>query len=115
MTNLKTLQGEGLFGGVALSEVKASTIRKAHAVHPVVAVENELSLFCLEDGIRESLKTCDELGIAYTAYSPLGRGMLTGRYKSLDEIPKDDIRHRMPRFQGECPCDTPANDCYDLY
>jgi aryl-alcohol dehydrogenase-like predicted oxidoreductase len=101
MANLATLQSEGLFGCVGLSEVTAATLRKAHAIHPVALVENELSLFNLEEEALDVVKACDELGIVYTAYSPLGRGMLVQRYKTFEELPPDDNRRKFPRFQGE--------------
>lgn len=100
MKNLVTLKDEGHFTGIGLSEVSASTLRRAHAVHPIAAVENELSLFNLTDDALEVVKACEELGIAYTAYSPLGRGLLTKKYLGLKEMPADDIRSRFPRFQG---------------
>jgi len=101
MTNLATLQSEDLFGSVGLSEVTAATLRKAHAVHPVSLVENELSLFNLEPEALDVVNACDDLGIAFTAYSPLGRGMLVQRYRTIDDLPKDDNRRQFPRFQGE--------------
>lgn len=89
----------GKIKGISLSEVKAETIRRAHKVHPICAVELELSLWStdiLENGIAA---TCAELGIPVVAYSPLGRGILTGEIKSAEDIPEGDLRRHMPRFQ----------------
>ncbi|KAI0092295.1 NADP-dependent oxidoreductase domain-containing protein [Irpex rosettiformis] len=88
---------------LGLSECTASTIRRAHAVHPITAIQVEYSLFALDveqPGI-DILKTARELGIAIVAYSPLGRGMLTGRFKSPDDFEKDDFRLTIPRFSHE--------------
>ena len=92
---------EGKLGGISLSEVKADTIRRAHKVHPIAAVEVEVSMWetnILTNGVAE---TCAELGIPIVAYSPLGRGFLTGDIKSLDDMPKDDMRRHFPRFSPE--------------
>lgn len=92
---------EGKIKGISLSEVGAETIRRAHKVHPICAVEVELSLWStdtLENGIAA---TCAELGIPIVAYSPLGRGFLTGEIKSLNDIPDGDFRKTMPRFQPD--------------
>ena len=92
---------EGKIKGISLSEVRAETIRRAHKVHPISAVVVELSLWdtdVLENGIAA---TCAELGIPLVAYSPLGRGFLTGQIKSLEDIPDGDHRKRMPRFQPD--------------
>ncbi|KAI1390339.1 Aldo/keto reductase [Hypoxylon trugodes] len=103
-TSIKTLAKlvkEGKIGGIGLSEVSANTIRKAHAVHPISAVEIELSLFTpdpLHNGIAD---TCHELGIAIVAYSPISRGWLTGQLRKFEDLPKDDFRHRLPRFQPD--------------
>lgn len=97
---LKELIQAGKIGSYGLSEVNAETIRRAHAVHPCAAVEIELSLFsrhALEQG--GIVDTCRELGIPVIGYSPLDRGWLTGQFKTLDDIPKDDFRHFYPRFQ----------------
>ncbi|PSN73032.1 Aldo/keto reductase [Corynespora cassiicola Philippines] len=90
---------EGKLGGISLSEVGANTIRKAHSVHPISAVEVEVSLWStdiFENGVFE---TCGELGIPIVAYSPLGRGFLTGQFKKPSDIPKDSFLHHLPRFQ----------------
>ena len=91
---------EGKIRAIGLSEVNADTLRKAHAVHPITALQSEYSLWTRdpEDGV---LQTCKELGIAFVAYSPLGRGFLTGQVKSFDDFEKDDYRRFSPRFQGE--------------
>lgn len=85
---------------IGLSEVSCQTIRKAHQVHPLTAVQTEYSLWSRdpEDGI---LQTTRELKIGFVAYSPLGRGFLTGRYRSIDDFEEGDYRRTCPRFQGE--------------
>ncbi len=91
---------EGKIRAIGLSEVSVETLRRAHAVHPVTAVQSEYSLWSREpeDGM---LQACRELGIAFVAYSPLGRGFLTGQFKSPDDFAPDDYRRHSPRFQGE--------------
>jgi len=85
---------------LGLSEASAETIRRAHGVHPISAVQSEYSLWTRdpEDGV---LQTCRELGIAFVPYSPLGRGFLTGRIKRFADLAEDDYRRQAPRFQGE--------------
>jgi aryl-alcohol dehydrogenase-like predicted oxidoreductase len=85
---------------LGLSEVSAETLRKAHAVHPINAVQVEYSLFTRfpEEGL---LDTCRELGVALVAYSPVGRGWLTGTFTSSDQFAADDFRASQPRFTGE--------------
>lgn len=85
---------------IGLSEVSAKTLRKAHAVHPITAVQSEYSLWSREPE-EEVLNTCKELGIAFVAYSPLGRGFLTGQIKKLEDFEPNDFRRFSPRFQGE--------------
>jgi aryl-alcohol dehydrogenase-like predicted oxidoreductase len=85
---------------LGLSEAAPATIRRAHAVHPIAALQTEYSLWSREPE-EEILSTVRELGIGFVAYSPLGRGFLTGRFQRLDDVPEDDWRRRMPRFQGE--------------
>ena len=97
---VKELIAEGKVGHFGLSEAGAQTIRRAHAVQPVAAVQNEYSLFT-RDPEEELLPTLRELGIALVAYSPLGRGFLGGRFRSLDDLAPDDWRRNNPRFQGE--------------
>ena len=91
---------EGKVRGIGLSEVSAATLRKAHAVHPITAVQSEYSLWTREpeEGILEA---CHELGVAFVAYSPLGRGFLTGQIKKFEDLAPDDYRRHSPRFQGE--------------
>jgi aryl-alcohol dehydrogenase-like predicted oxidoreductase len=91
---------EGKVRHLGLSEASAATIRRAHAVHPIAAVQSEYSLWTrdLED---EILPTLDELGIALVAYSPLGRGFLAGRFSSREEIEEGDFRRYGPRFSDE--------------
>ncbi len=85
---------------LGLSEAAPATIRRAAKVHPIAALQTEYSLWSREpeDGI---LPTVRELGIGFVAYSPLGRGFLTGQFKTLDDLPADDYRRNAPRFQGE--------------
>ena len=92
---------EGKVGYIGLSEVSAATIKKSHAIHPITAVQTEYSLFernVEEDGI---LDTLNQLGIGFVAYSPLGRGFLSGEIKSPDDFPANDFRRSIPKFQGE--------------
>ncbi|KAI1641555.1 NADP-dependent oxidoreductase domain-containing protein [Daldinia loculata] len=98
---LGELVKEGKIGGIGLSEVGANTIRKAHAVHPISAAEIEFSLFTpdpLHNGVAD---TCHELGIPIVAYSPISRGWLSGELRSLDDLPQNDFRRMLPRFQPE--------------
>jgi len=85
---------------LGLSEAAPATIRRAHTVHPITALQTEYSLWT-RDPEEGALPTCRELGIAFVAYSPLGRGFLTGRFRSLDDLAPDDWRRNNPRFQGE--------------
>jgi aryl-alcohol dehydrogenase-like predicted oxidoreductase len=85
---------------IGLSEASPATIRKAHAVHPIAALQTEYSLFT-RDPEDEIIPTTRELGIAFVAYSPLGRGFLTGQIKKYDDLAADDYRRFSPRFQGE--------------
>ena len=85
---------------LGLSEAGPSTIRRAHAVHPIAALQTEYSLWS-RDPEDEILPTCRELGIGFVPYSPLGRGFLTGQFRSLDDLDADDYRRHSPRFQGE--------------
>lgn len=101
MGALSRLVDEGLVRHVGLSEVSAGTLRRAHAVHPVSAVQVEYSLFTRNVVEGELLGTCRELGIAVVAYSPLGRGMLTGALSSRDDLAPHDNRRRWPRFADD--------------
>jgi len=85
---------------LGLSEAGADTIRRAHAVHPITALQSEYSLWT-RDPEKEVLGVCRELGIGFVPYSPLGRGFLTGKIKRFDDLPEDDYRRTSPRFQGE--------------
>src|SRR5437868_1610380 len=85
---------------LGLSEASAATIRRAHKVHPIAALQTEYSLWT-RDPEDEILPTTRELGIAFVAYSPLGRGFLTGQVKRFDDFAPDDYRRNSPRFQGE--------------
>ena len=85
---------------LGLSEASAETIRRAHAVHPITALQSEYSLWS-RDPERGALATCRQLGIGFVAYSPLGRGFLAGRFNSPDELDDDDFRKRHPRFSGK--------------
>ncbi|MDK1491540.1 aldo/keto reductase [Sinorhizobium sp. 7-81] len=91
---------EGKVRALGLSEARAATIRRAHAVHPIGAVQSEYSLWSREPE-EEVLATCRELGIGFVPYSPLGRGMLTGKIARVDDLAADDFRRSLPRFQGE--------------
>jgi aryl-alcohol dehydrogenase-like predicted oxidoreductase len=91
---------EGKVRHVGLSEAGAETIRRAHAVHPIAAVQSEYSLWT-RDVEDEVLPTLRELGIALVAYSPLGRGFLSGRFSSPEELDEGDFRRHGPRFTGE--------------
>ncbi|KAJ5630828.1 uncharacterized protein N7484_010928 [Penicillium longicatenatum] len=90
---------EGKIGGIGLSEVDAETIRRAAKVHPIAAVEVEMSLWSTDILENDIAKTCAELNIPVVAYSPLGRGVLTGAVTSLSDIPEGDFRRHMARFQ----------------
>lgn len=94
------LVAEGKIKGIGLSEVSAATLRKAHAVHPVTALQTEYSIWSREPE-DDLIETCKELGIAFVAYSPLGRGFLTGQIKKFEDFEADDYRRFSPRFQGE--------------
>jgi aryl-alcohol dehydrogenase-like predicted oxidoreductase len=85
---------------LGLSEAAPATIRRAHAVHPITALQTEYSLWT-RDPEDQILQTVRELGIGFVAYSPLGRGFLSGRYKQPEDLPEDDFRRHHPRFQGE--------------
>ena len=91
---------EGKVRYLGLSEASPATVRRAHQVHPISALQTEYSLWS-RDPEADILPTCRELGIGFVAYSPLGRGFLTGRFRRLDDLPADDWRRNNPRFQGE--------------
>ena len=103
---MKELVEEGKVRFIGVSEFSADQIRAAHAVHPIAALQTEYSLwtrFVEDEGI---LETCRELGIAFVAYSPLGRGYLTGAISNREELDKDDFRRTNPRFSDEALADN---------
>ena len=100
MAGLIPLVQEGKIARIGLCEVSAATLRRAHAVHPVAAVQTEYSLWT-RDVEAEVLPTCRELGISLVAYSPLGRGFLTGRFQNNATFEEGDFRGSLPRFQPD--------------
>lgn len=98
---MSDLVKEGKIGYIGLSEVSSETVKKAHAIHPISAVQSEYSLF--ERTVEEKgvIKTLNELGIGFVAYSPLGRGFLSGNIKTIDDLPENDFRRGIPRFQEQ--------------
>jgi aryl-alcohol dehydrogenase-like predicted oxidoreductase len=97
---MASLMHEGKVRHLGLSEANARTIRRAHAEHQITALQTEYSLWS-RDPENELLPTVRELGIGFVAYSPLGRGFLSGTFKQMEDLPKDDFRRTMPRFQQE--------------
>jgi aryl-alcohol dehydrogenase-like predicted oxidoreductase len=97
---MKELVDAGKVRHLGLSEAAPSTIRRANAVHPITALQSEYSLWT-RDPEDEILPTVRELGIGFVAYSPLGRGFLSGQIKSIDDLGEDDFRRRAERFQGD--------------
>jgi aryl-alcohol dehydrogenase-like predicted oxidoreductase len=98
---LKELVEAGKVRHLGISEAAPATIRRAHAVHQVTAVQTEWSLWTRDPEENGVLETVRELGIGFVPYSPLGRGFLSGRIRSVDDMDPDDTRRRYPRFQGE--------------
>ncbi|KAI0945772.1 hypothetical protein AcW1_001915 [Taiwanofungus camphoratus] len=101
---MKTLVGfvkEGKFDHIGLSECSAQTLRRAHAIHPISAVEIEVSLLSYEEETKKVIVTAQELGVAVAAYSPVGRGILTGTIKSAEDVPAGDFRRSLTRFQED--------------
>ena len=94
------LVAEGKVRHIGLSEAAPETLRRAASVHPIAALQSEYSMWS-RDPEAEILPTCRELGIGFVAYSPLGRGFLSGRFKSADDLAADDFRRMVPRFTGE--------------
>lgn len=94
------LKEEGKIRFLGLSEASAATLRRANRAHPIAALQSEYSLWTREIE-EETLPACREMDIALVAYSPLGRAMLTGRLKSVEDLSADDFRRNVPRFQGE--------------
>jgi aryl-alcohol dehydrogenase-like predicted oxidoreductase len=90
---------EGKVRYLGLSEMSAETVKKAHAVHPISALQTEYSLFERTVEVRGIMKAVADMGIGFVAYSPLGRGFLSGNIRSTDDLPKDDFRRNIPRFQ----------------
>ena len=97
---MSRLVEEGKARSLGLSEASAETVRRAHAVHPIAALQSEYSLWT-RDVESEILPACRELGIGFVAYSPLGRGFLTGSFEKPGDLPEGDRRHDFPRFQDE--------------
>jgi aryl-alcohol dehydrogenase-like predicted oxidoreductase len=98
---LKELVDAGKIRHAGISEAAPDTIRRANAVQPVTAVQTEYSLWTRDPEDDGVLATCAELGIGFVAYSPIGRGFLSGQIRSIDDLAADDFRRRNPRFQGE--------------
>jgi len=98
---LRELVEAGKIRHAGISEAAPETIRRAHAVQPVTAVQTEYSLWTRDPEDDGVLATCTELGIGFVAYSPIGRGFLSGQIRSVDDLAPDDFRRRNPRFQGE--------------
>ncbi|CAB5393827.1 unnamed protein product [Rhizophagus irregularis] len=97
---LAELVKEGKIKYIGLSECSAATLRRAYKVHPIAAVQMEYSPWTLDIETNGIMEACRELGITIVAYSPLGRGFLTGKYKSIDDFEPDDFRRTVPRFQA---------------
>jgi aryl-alcohol dehydrogenase-like predicted oxidoreductase len=95
------LVSEGKVRYLGLSEAAPGTIRRAHATHPISALQTEYSLWTRDVEQNDVLATVRELRIGFVAYSPLGRGFLTGRFRTLEDLPPNDFRRANPRFQGE--------------
>jgi len=92
---------EGKVRYLGLSEASPDTLRRASKVHPITALQTEYSLWTRDPEDNGVLHTCRDLGIGFVAYSPLGRGFLTGQFRTFEDIPPDDYRRNSPRFQGE--------------
>ena len=97
---MKRLVEQGKVRAIGLSEARPETIRRAHKIHPIAAVQNEYSLLYRTEG-EETLQVTRELGIAFVPYAPLGRSMLTGTVHGKADVPEGDRRLQHPRFQGE--------------
>ncbi|GLB69087.1 aldo/keto reductase [Arthrobacter mangrovi] len=97
---LAELVAEGKIGGIGLSEVSAGTLRRAHTVHPIAALQTEYSLWTRNPELG-ALEACRELGTAFVAFSPLGRGFLAGGVRDVASLPDGDIRRGMPRFSAQ--------------
>ena len=92
---------EGKIRYLGLSEASPETLRRAMKVHPITALQTEYSLWTRDPEDNGVLATCRDLGIGFVAYSPLGRGFLTGQFRTFDDLAPDDYRRNSPRFQGE--------------
>jgi aryl-alcohol dehydrogenase-like predicted oxidoreductase len=92
---------EGKIKNIGLSEASAETLRRAHKVHPITALQSEYNLWTRDVEENDVLSTCRELNIGFVPYSPLGRGFLSGQIRSIDDLEADDWRRTNPRFQGE--------------
>jgi aryl-alcohol dehydrogenase-like predicted oxidoreductase len=97
---MSELVRDGKVRYIGLSEAAPDTIRRANKIHPITVLQTEYSLWT-RDAEKEIFDVCSELGISFVAYSPIGRGFLSGRFKQNDEIPEDDYRRNHPRFQQE--------------
>ncbi|CAB4410695.1 unnamed protein product [Rhizophagus irregularis] len=98
---LAELVKEGKVKYIGLSECSAETLRRAYKVHPIAAIQMEYSPWTLDIETNGIVEVCRELGVTIVAYSPLGHGILTGKYKSIDDFAPDDWRRALPRFQGD--------------
>jgi aryl-alcohol dehydrogenase-like predicted oxidoreductase len=98
---MKGLVESGKVRHLGISEAAPATIRKAHAVHPITAVQTEWSLWTRDPEDNGVIATVRELGIGFVAYSPLGRGFLSGKFQTIDDLEPEDTRRNHPRFQGE--------------
>ncbi|MEO8650000.1 MAG: aldo/keto reductase [Acidobacteriota bacterium] len=98
---MSRLVEEGKVRYIGLSEASADTLRRADSVHKITAMQSEYSLWTRDPEDNEVLETCRELGVGLVAYSPLGRGFLSGEIKRFDDLAEDDYRRNSPRFQGE--------------
>lgn len=98
---MANLVKQGKVRYLGLSEASPSTLRRAMKIHPITALQTEYSLWTRDPEANGVLAACRELGIGFVAYSPLGRGFLTGRFRTFEDLPADDYRRNSPRFQGE--------------
>jgi aryl-alcohol dehydrogenase-like predicted oxidoreductase len=98
---LADLVHDGKIRYLGLSEVSAATLTRAHAIHPIAALQTEYSLWSREPEGNGALEACRALGVAFVPYSPLGRGFLSGTIKRVEDFAPDDVRRNMPRFKGE--------------
>ncbi|HEU5079426.1 MAG TPA: aldo/keto reductase [Opitutaceae bacterium] len=95
------LIAEGKIRHIGLSEVNEKTLRRAHAVHPIAALQSEYSLWSREPETNGTLDACRELGVSFVPYSPIGRGFLSGAITRFEDFAENDFRRNLPRFQGE--------------